>query len=46
MFIKLESSKAVFIKVGSDPFVGLEINLLGPSLLKRSFSLQKQDLKW
>lgn len=34
MFIKLESSKAMFIKVGGDPFVGLKINLLGPSLLK------------
>lgn len=41
MFIKLKSLKAMFVKV-RDPFVGLEINLLRPSLLESSFSLQKQ----
>ena len=37
MFIKLESLKAMFIKVGGDPFVGLEINLLGQSHLESFF---------
>lgn len=32
MFIQPESPKAMFIKAGDDPFVGLEINLLGHRL--------------